>query len=91
MMKVTKIFHFCAGHMLPRHLGKCKNIHGHNYKLEVTLESHLFDDMVMDYGDIKKLVDPIVEKLDHSFIISGQEPLWLQQGLIASDMKIYNM
>lgn len=58
------------GHRLPEHFGKCKNIHGHSYKMTVELEGDVLDNgMVMDYYDLKKIVNPIVEELDHAFLV----------------------
>jgi 6-pyruvoyltetrahydropterin/6-carboxytetrahydropterin synthase len=89
--KVTKIFYFCAGHQLPGHPGLCSNVHGHNYKLEVTVKGHVINDMVIDYGDLKAWVNPIVKEFDHAFILSEHSPNWLRNGLCASSMKIVNL
>ena len=71
----TKRFHFEACHHLPGHSGKCANIHGHSYKLEVTVCSvkvlnvrGLTPDanMVMDFSNIKAIVNAaVVNKYDH--------------------------
>jgi len=69
-MKIAKEFRWEMGHRLPEHFGKCKNIHGHSYKMIVGLEGEVDDSgMVMDYYDLKKIVEPIVEKLDHAFMV----------------------
>jgi 6-pyruvoyltetrahydropterin/6-carboxytetrahydropterin synthase len=69
-MKIAKEFHWEMGHRLPEHFGKCKNIHGHSYKMIVELEGDLNENgMIMDYYDLKKLVRPVVEELDHSFMV----------------------
>ena len=71
MITITKIFRFEASHQLPLHSGKCKNFHGHSYKLEVTIGSKQLDEkgMVMDFGDLKKIVDQkIISKLDHQHL-----------------------
>lgn len=69
-MKIAKEFHWDMGHRLPEHFGKCKNIHGHTYRMIVELEGSLLDSgMVMDYYDLKKLVNPVVEILDHAFMV----------------------
>lgn len=66
-MLVVKQFTFDAAHYLPEHPGKCRNLHGHTYKLEVGIEGFvdLKTGMVIDFGDLKQFVIPIVEKLDH--------------------------
>ena len=61
-------FHFAASHYLTNYHGKCENLHGHNYKLIVTIEGEMKSDgMVMDYKEIKRLVkEKAINKLDHS-------------------------
>ncbi|MCF8354106.1 MAG: 6-carboxytetrahydropterin synthase QueD [Melioribacteraceae bacterium] len=73
-MKIAKEFKWEMGHRLPFHKGKCKNLHGHTYKLLVEFSGDLdVNGMVMDYYDVKKVVGPIVEELDHSFIIKNDD------------------
>lgn len=66
---VSKKFNFEAAHSLPfLPIGhKCRNVHGHSYVFEVFIETENLDDrgFVVDYADISKIVNPIVEKLDH--------------------------
>lgn len=66
-VNLTKIFTIHAGHSLPWHSGKCKNRHGHTYKLHVTVSGTLNENgVVIDFSDIKAIVNSfIVEKLDH--------------------------
>ncbi len=69
-MKIAKEFHWEMGHRLPEHFGKCKNIHGHSYRMIVELDGELNDGgMIMDYYDLKKIVNPIVDHLDHAFMV----------------------
>ncbi len=69
-MKIAKEFHWEMGHRLPEHFGKCKNIHGHSYKMIVEIEGDVLESgMVMDYYDLKKIVNPIIEELDHAFMV----------------------
>lgn len=69
---VTKIFEFEAGHHLPHYDGACHNVHGHSYKLEVTVGGSLKEvgpkqGMIMDFKDLKQLVeDKVISKYDHS-------------------------
>lgn len=75
-MKVTKTLEWDMGHRIPNHKSKCKNPHGHRYKIEVTLEGDLINieggssqGMVIDFSDIKKiLMQEIDEICDHSFM-----------------------
>ena len=81
-IRITKKFRFEAAHALYGYDGKCKNIHGHNYNLFVTViglpvidSSDVKYGMVMDFGDLKKIVNSeIVEKFDHSVIFNKNSP-----------------
>jgi 6-pyruvoyltetrahydropterin/6-carboxytetrahydropterin synthase len=69
-MIIAKEFTWEMGHRLPEHFGKCKNIHGHSYKLIVELEGYITEQgLIMDFYDLKKIVKPVLEKLDHSFMV----------------------
>ena len=74
MITITKIFRFEAAHFLPCHLGKCKNVHGHSYVLEIEIEGDRnFEgpekDMVMDFGNLSKIVNELViDRLDHKIL-----------------------
>ena len=69
-MKIAKEFSWEMGHRLPFHEGKCKNLHGHSYKMRVEFEGKLDEhSMVMDYYDVKKIIQPIVDELDHAFMV----------------------
>jgi len=76
VVKITKKFEFEMAHRLHNHDKKCKYIHGHTYKLEVTVSGIPLDDrtsssngMVMDFGDLKAMVKPILNMLDHSLLL----------------------
>ena len=66
-------------HALYGYDGLCKNIHGHSYRLWVTLRGPVLDDpghekdgMVLDFGLLKRLVKPhIIDKYDHSFVLNA--------------------
>jgi 6-pyruvoyltetrahydropterin/6-carboxytetrahydropterin synthase len=71
-MKIAKEFRWEMGHRLPEHFGKCKNIHGHSYQMLVEVEGETNElGMVMDYYDVKKVINPIIEELDHSFMVNA--------------------
>ena len=70
MMKIAKEFTWEMGHRLPFHNGKCKNLHGHSYKCMVELAGDPDSNgMVLDYYDLKKVIEPILDNLDHSFMV----------------------
>lgn len=73
-MKMAKEFRWEMGHRLPEHFDKCKNIHGHSYKMIVGLEGEVDQSgMVMDYYDLEKIIYPLVEKLDHAFMVYKED------------------
>lgn len=76
-ISVTKIFTFDSAHSLSGHKGKCAEVHGHTYRMEVTvvrsngelLTSGSSEGMVMDFADLKEIVDEeILEKVDHKLL-----------------------
>ena len=78
MYSVTREFHFCYGHRLLNYNGKCAHPHGHNGRVEITLESETLDErgMVFDFTELKHLVnDWIDENLDHKMVLAEEDPL----------------
>ena len=78
-MKIAKEFRWEMGHRLPEHFGLCKNIHGHSYKMTVEFEGELDkNQMVIDYYDIEKIINPVIEKLDHSFMVNIDDKIVIE-------------
>lgn len=81
-IRITKKFEFEAGHALFGYDGKCKNLHGHSYKLFVTVIGEPIHDtdnvkngMVIDFGDLKKIVkNEIIEIFDHAMVFNAKSP-----------------
>jgi 6-pyruvoyltetrahydropterin/6-carboxytetrahydropterin synthase len=81
-IRITKIFEFEMAHALWNYDGKCKNIHGHTFRLEVTVRGepinqfgHPKNGMVLDFGILKEIVNKhIIEKHDHHFIFDKNSP-----------------
>ncbi len=81
-IRITKQFNFETGHALYGYDGKCRNVHGHSYKLSVTVIGTPIDDnthvklgMVIDFGDLKKIVkEEIVDKFDHATVFNKNTP-----------------
>jgi len=72
MYQIKRQYTFCAGHRIEGH-PKCGRLHGHNYVVEVELISVDFIDvsgMLLDYGKLDEVVKPIVDKLDHRYLVS---------------------
>jgi 6-pyruvoyltetrahydropterin/6-carboxytetrahydropterin synthase len=81
-IRITKQFSFETGHALYGYDGKCKNVHGHSYKLSVTVigspisdTSHVKYGMVIDFSDLKKIVkEEIVDHFDHATVFNKNTP-----------------
>ena len=81
-IRITKQFSFETGHALHGYDGKCKNIHGHSYRLDVTVigkpvadESNPKCGMVIDFSDLKKIAkDVIVDVFDHATVFNKNTP-----------------
>ncbi len=81
-IRITKHFDFETAHALYGYDGKCKNIHGHSYQLFVTVigtpiddANHVKNGMVMDFGDLKKIVkSEIVDSFDHGIVLNANSP-----------------
>ncbi|MBF01907.1 MAG: 6-carboxytetrahydropterin synthase QueD [Flavobacterium sp.] len=81
-IRITKQFSFETGHALYGYDGKCKNVHGHSYKLSVTVigtpitdTSNVKYGMVIDFTDLKKIVkEEIVDLFDHATVFNKNTP-----------------
>ncbi len=89
MLEISKEFTFDMAHRLALHSGKCQNLHGHTYRLQVFLSGEKNGQgMVTDFADLKSLVKTeIVEKLDHSTAVWSNDEL-LMKALPASFKKM---
>jgi len=80
IIKITKQFSFEMAHALRNYDGLCRNIHGHSYKMDITLAGQPLNDdnspkngMVMDFGDLKKLVnEEVISLLDHALVLNDK-------------------
>jgi 6-pyruvoyltetrahydropterin/6-carboxytetrahydropterin synthase len=75
-MQLSREFHFSMGHTLHNYEGKCANLHGHNYRMIVTLEGQprAQTEMLVDFGDFKNMVNGVLEDYDHHFLIFAGDP-----------------
>lgn len=81
-IRITKQFTFETGHALYGYDGKCRNVHGHSYKLSVTVignpitdSNHVKFGMVIDFSDLKKIVkEEIVDVFDHATVFNKNTP-----------------
>ena len=71
MTTVTKTVRFDAAHVLTNHEGLCKNLHGHTYRVDVSvaMSDDAASDMVIDFKDLKRICEEtILARFDHAFI-----------------------
>lgn len=81
MIRLTKEFSFEAAHTLEGYDGSCREIHGHSYRLFVTVAGEPNQDcaspkygMVIDFSELKRIVNKhIISRLDHSFVLRNTE------------------
>jgi len=70
MFEVTIEETFAAGHALRNYRGKCENVHGHNYRCQVTLEGAQLDEigLLVDFVELKRVVHGVLDRLDHQWL-----------------------
>jgi len=78
MYSVTKEIHFCYGHRLLGHEGKCRHLHGHNARAMIRLESESLDrlGLVMDFKEIGDYVKSWLDaEIDHNMLLYKEDPI----------------
>ena len=96
VLRLTRVFYFDMAHVLLNYHGKCKNIHGHPYKLEVTVKGVPSNDetspkkgMLIDFSDFKKLIeDNIINVWDHALMIHKDTDTTLLDALKSNYEKV---
>lgn len=70
MYELTVVTQFAAAHQLRKFRGKCEKLHGHNWRIEVSLTGEKLNNagLLIDFKEIKEATDRILEELDHSFL-----------------------
>lgn len=84
-MLITKTIEIDMGHRVPNHKSKCRNLHGHRYKIEVGVDDKVItmpdvssEGMVIDFGDLKEIMmKEIDDKYDHAFCICSGDDLYV--------------
>ncbi len=95
-IRVTKIFTFEMAHALEKYDGPCKNIHGHSYRLQVTVAGYPKENindpkngMVIDFGDLKKIVEThIIQKFDHAIVLGKNADTQIIKALSTEQQKL---
>lgn len=82
---ITREIQLDAGHRVPNHKSKCRNVHGHRYRIQAVVEAQETvstkgssdEDMVADFGDLKRLMTELIhDPLDHGFIVWREDRLY---------------
>ena len=95
-IRITKEFKFETSHILKDYDGLCRNIHGHSYKLLVSVSGSPINNpedpkngMVMDFGDLKEIVyKDIVDKYDHTLVVNDDSPEEIKEAMQKSTGRV---
>ncbi len=88
MFEITVEDSFAAGHALRNYRGKCENLHGHNYKVRITLAGERLENgLLFDFKDVKSVLGDIIDRLDHQYL-NDLEP-FREQNPSAENMAKY--
>lgn len=70
MFEVSVEYSFAAGHALRGYRGKCENVHGHNYKLQVSVAGENLNSigLLMDFAELQSSIKKLADRLDHRFL-----------------------
>jgi len=70
MFEITIEETFAAGHALRNYKGKCENVHGHNYRCQVTVTGEELDEigLLVDFVELKKVVHGVLDRMDHQWL-----------------------
>jgi 6-pyruvoyltetrahydropterin/6-carboxytetrahydropterin synthase len=70
MFEVSVFHTFCAGHALRNYTGKCANVHGHNYRVQLIVQGTRLNEagLLIDFADLKRAVREVSERIDHRFV-----------------------
>lgn len=95
-MRVKRVYFFDAAHVLLGYCGKCANLHGHTYRVEIVVEGDLFrpseakpyGSMVLDFHKLDEVVKPIIDELDHALLLGDDAYDKVAEALESFNFKI---
>lgn len=91
--KVTKVMRTETAHRLAGHPGRCKFIHGHSYKWEVTLKGKIQSDgILVDFSQLKKIMTQVIDPFDHSLVLEENDyilPILITGGITERVMAVH--
>jgi 6-pyruvoyltetrahydropterin/6-carboxytetrahydropterin synthase len=83
-MRLRVIDHFDAAHRLLQYQGKCANLHGHTWVVEVGIDIDIRQitsvGFAIDFGDLKLIVKSVLEEYDHAFLVNRSDPISANMG-----------
>ena len=90
-MNIIRRFEWVAAHRLTQHRGKCRNLHGHQYAIELTVSGDVCaDGMVVDFGILDETFGAFIKnELDHSTMIKRDDPLGIEALLVAAGLRCH--
>jgi 6-pyruvoyltetrahydropterin/6-carboxytetrahydropterin synthase len=70
MFEITIEETFAAGHALRNYKGKCENVHGHNYRCQVSIQGEKLDEigLLVDFVELKRVVHSVLDRMDHQWL-----------------------
>jgi 6-pyruvoyltetrahydropterin/6-carboxytetrahydropterin synthase len=70
MFEITIEETFAAGHALRNYRGKCENVHGHNYRCQVSVQGEELDEigLLVDFVELKRVVHSVLDRMDHQWL-----------------------
>lgn len=75
-MIVTRTMEFPMGHRLATHMGLCRHIHGHNYRVQVNVSGERdINGIVIDFKALKEILADVFDKYDHALVLAGDDPV----------------
>lgn len=83
MLRITKDHEISMAHRLVGHVGKCRNIHGHNYKISIIIGANALNEqgMIVDFSEVKKLLCSwLDDNWDHRIMLWSQDPFMAHPG-----------
>lgn len=81
MYRIEKKFTLPIGHRLSKHNGRCHSLHGHNIDIYVGLKAETLNenDMIIDFSELKRLVNTILDEYDHVLIVNNNDSEWAKK------------
>jgi 6-pyruvoyltetrahydropterin/6-carboxytetrahydropterin synthase len=91
MYCLKKIFRVPTGHRLTKHQGLCKNIHGHNLRIEVKVETEELNEngMVIDFKDLSNIMKPYLDQFDHAILLDTSTDKTLYKFVLENGYKYF--